>query len=269
MGEAAQARGTGRRRIGEPPGPHGPPRQVLQLPQRRLGGDGEGVHGRERQRDAASNGAAGDVSARPFIQEKMGGQQLNDQYFCQRLLPDYIKRARRRLGHHLRRSRALRRAAHEKGRSASAPSRCATISARSASRPGRAVRRRVGGCVTRGPQGRFGAVLFIEKEGFMPLFEAVHLAERYDLAIMSTKGSRTLRRAAWSIRCAASRDPAARAARLRQERILDPRNAAAGHPPLYLPNGSAKVIDLGLRLKDVRDSGSSNRRGGFRHRLRR
>ena len=31
-------------------------------------------------------------------------------------------------------------------------------------------------------------ILFIEKEGFMPLFEAVQLAERFDLAIMSTKG---------------------------------------------------------------------------------
>jgi hypothetical protein len=41
---------------------------------------------------------------------------------------------------------------------------------------------------TRGPDGCFGAVLFIEKEGFLPLFEAVHLAERFDLAIMSTKG---------------------------------------------------------------------------------
>ena len=39
-----------------------------------------------------------------------------------------------------------------------------------------------------GPRHRFGAILFIEKEGFMPLFEAVQLAERYDLAIMSTKG---------------------------------------------------------------------------------
>src|SRR6516165_12558959 len=29
--------------------------------------------------------------ARPFIQDKMGGQQLNDQYFCQQLLPDYIE----------------------------------------------------------------------------------------------------------------------------------------------------------------------------------
>ena len=41
---------------------------------------------------------------------------------------------------------------------------------------------------TRGPKHRFGAIMFIEKEGFMPLFEAVQLAERFDLAIMSTKG---------------------------------------------------------------------------------
>ena len=41
---------------------------------------------------------------------------------------------------------------------------------------------------TLGPEKRFGAVLFIEKEGFMPLFDAVKLAERYDIAIMSTKG---------------------------------------------------------------------------------
>jgi hypothetical protein len=41
---------------------------------------------------------------------------------------------------------------------------------------------------TFGPRHRYGAVLFIEKEGFMPLFDAVELGERYDLAIMSTKG---------------------------------------------------------------------------------
>src|SRR6516164_1653811 len=29
--------------------------------------------------------------ARPFIQDKMNGQQLNDEYFCQTLLPDYIE----------------------------------------------------------------------------------------------------------------------------------------------------------------------------------
>ena len=41
---------------------------------------------------------------------------------------------------------------------------------------------------TAGPKNRFGAILFLEKEGFAELLKAVHLAERYDLAIMSTKG---------------------------------------------------------------------------------
>jgi len=41
---------------------------------------------------------------------------------------------------------------------------------------------------TRGPFGRYGAVLFIEKQGFDELLDAVQLRERYDLAVMSTKG---------------------------------------------------------------------------------
>jgi hypothetical protein len=41
---------------------------------------------------------------------------------------------------------------------------------------------------TNGPNGNFGAVLFIEKEGFASLFKAAQIAERYDIAIMSTKG---------------------------------------------------------------------------------
>jgi hypothetical protein len=41
---------------------------------------------------------------------------------------------------------------------------------------------------TSGPSGNFGAVLFIEKEGFDPLLKATHIAERFDVATMSTKG---------------------------------------------------------------------------------
>ena len=41
---------------------------------------------------------------------------------------------------------------------------------------------------THGPQHRYGAILFVEKEGFWPLFKSVRLADRYDIAIMSTKG---------------------------------------------------------------------------------
>lgn len=41
---------------------------------------------------------------------------------------------------------------------------------------------------THGPQGRYGAVTFIEKEGFSPLIKAMSLAERRDIGIMSSKG---------------------------------------------------------------------------------
>jgi hypothetical protein len=41
---------------------------------------------------------------------------------------------------------------------------------------------------TYGPDGSFGAVLYVEKEGFLPLFERVKLAKRFDIAIMSSKG---------------------------------------------------------------------------------
>jgi hypothetical protein len=39
-----------------------------------------------------------------------------------------------------------------------------------------------------GPAGGFSAILYIEKDGFGPLFKAVNLANRYDLMIISNKG---------------------------------------------------------------------------------
>jgi Protein of unknown function C-terminus (DUF2399) len=44
---------------------------------------------------------------------------------------------------------------------------------------------------TKGPNNRYAAVLFIEKEGFAPLLEAARIADRFDIAIMSTKGMST------------------------------------------------------------------------------
>ena len=41
---------------------------------------------------------------------------------------------------------------------------------------------------TQGPCSRFAAILFVEKAGFGPLFEATHIAERFDIGIMSSKG---------------------------------------------------------------------------------
>ena len=47
----------------------------------------------------------------------------------------------------------------------------------------------VGPCIsTRGPEGRIGGLLYIEKEGFEPLLRQARIGDRFDLAIMSCKG---------------------------------------------------------------------------------
>ena len=88
---------------------------------------------------------------------------------------------------------------------------------------------------TLGPKNAYAAILFTEKEGFDPLFKAVRLAERHDLALMSTKGmSVTAARELVDNLCRRPWDPAARVARLRQVRLLDHRHAKAENPPLYV-----------------------------------
>jgi hypothetical protein len=125
-------------------------------------------------------------AARPHIQEQTG-KQLNDAYFTQVLLPDYIAendvdwdvvyddRGHFRephtgliigLG-----TLAVRQYLNEIGEpklitAGFAPPRIET----------------------RGPHGCFSAVMFVEKEGFDQLWESVALQERYDLGIKSTKG---------------------------------------------------------------------------------
>jgi DNA topoisomerase VI subunit A len=44
---------------------------------------------------------------------------------------------------------------------------------------------------TIGPENRYRAVLFVEKEGFDALLKAARIAERFDVAVMSTKGMST------------------------------------------------------------------------------
>jgi hypothetical protein len=42
--------------------------------------------------------------------------------------------------------------------------------------------------LTSGAEHRFGAVLYVEKEGFHPILRAAQIQERFDIALMSTKG---------------------------------------------------------------------------------
>jgi hypothetical protein len=192
--------------------------------------------------------------ARPLVQDMMGGQPLNDQYFCQQLLPDYMAENEVNWdvvyddrGHliepHTERTIGL-----------------GTISVRDyledltepeLTEPGFAP----GMTETRGPAGCFGAVLFIEKEGFLPLFEAVHLAERYDLAIMSTKGmSNTSARRLVDEMCG-DRDLKLLALHDFDKSGLSIFATLRGDTRRYTFINDVEVIDLGLRLADVRQLG--------------
>ena len=129
-------------------------------------------------------------AARPDILRLANVQEFGDNYFTQTLLPNYVDEhpdqtrewdvvydARGKLIEpHTRRSVAL-----------------GTIEVRQylgqkpylnsplAFSPG-------GLFPTSGPLHRYAAVLFVEKEGFGPLLTRARIAERFDIAIMSTKG---------------------------------------------------------------------------------
>jgi hypothetical protein len=126
--------------------------------------------------------------ARPHIQERTG-KKLNDQYFTQTLLPDYVNEhdvdwdvvydAR---GHF--------NEPHDNGKNSFG---IGTIEVRNYLRNCRQpsvveAGFSQGKVETTGPSGSFGAVLFIEKEGFDPILESAGIAKKFDIAIMSTKG---------------------------------------------------------------------------------
>jgi hypothetical protein len=104
---------------------------------------------------------------------------------------------------------------------------------------------------TYGPDGSFGALLYVEKEGFMPLFERVRLAERFDIGIMSSKGmSVTAARQLAEGICSAHGIPLLVLHDFDRPGIIikdtlenDTRRFSYGKAP--------QVIDLGLNLEDI------------------
>jgi hypothetical protein len=107
---------------------------------------------------------------------------------------------------------------------------------------------------TTGPENRYSAVLFIEKEGFNALLAQARIAERFDIAIMSTKGKSTT------------------AARLLLDRLA-PRidkvlvahdfdvsgfsifGTLGSDGRRYRFHNDVHIVDLGLRLADVEGMG--------------
>jgi hypothetical protein len=106
---------------------------------------------------------------------------------------------------------------------------------------------------THGPEHRFGAVLFIEKEGFLPLFKAVRLAERYDIAIMSTKGLSVTASRLLVDRLCGRYDIPLLALHDFDKSGFSILGTLRRDTRRYTFQNKFRVIDLGLRLVDVRE----------------
>jgi hypothetical protein len=193
--------------------------------------------------------------ARGPIQEETG-KPLDDQYFCQTLLPDYI---REHPGETAGWDVVFDARGHFEEPHTGEVVPLGTLDVRrylgGIGPPGTAtsaVRIRHKLYPTSGPPGRFGAVLFIEKEGFMPLFKEVELAERYDLAIMSTKGlSVTASRALVDRLC---RDVPLLVLRDFDKSGFSIAGTLQRDTRRYEFRNDIRVIDLGLRLSDVEEN---------------
>ena len=101
---------------------------------------------------------------------------------------------------------------------------------------------------TVGPLLRYGGVLFIEKEGFDPLLKAAQIAERFDVAIASTKG---LPVAAFCDLLAALRRHDRPAYVLHDFDKSGFSILATLRHGVRGSRGTGRVVDLGLRLDDI------------------
>lgn len=130
-------------------------------------------------------------AARPYILERTGNAKLADAYFTQTLLPEFMD-ANPELTANWDVVYDARGHFVEPHTDHSLPLGTLHVREYLMRRPrtdaGALISMTAGLHPTVGPGDRYGAVLFIEKEGFEPLLRASRIAERFDLAVMSTKG---------------------------------------------------------------------------------
>jgi hypothetical protein len=198
-------------------------------------------------------------AARDDIQE-MTGKTLSDQYFCQTLLPDYLSAHPEETadwdvvfdsrGHF-----------HEPHTEKIVP--LGTLDVRGylgavdefTVEDLQAVLKDAERFPTLGPLHRYGALAFIEKEGFLPIFQDAQLLERYDIGLLSTKGqSVTACRLLADILCHHFDIPLLVLHDFDQTgfQIL---GSFLHNTRRYTWKHKIEVIDLGLRLEDIRARG--------------
>lgn len=191
-------------------------------------------------------------AARPLIAELLGQDRepVNDKYFTQVLLPDFIAEneddckdwdviydARGHLT--------------EPHTGTEIP--LGTVAVRNylvPRRNGHGGLLSVGGMWTVEPRDRYRTVLFLEKEGFAPLLRKAQLAERFDCAVMSTKGMSVVaarhlldRLAQDDVVVLVAHDFDRAGLAIAHTLVNDGRRYEFEHTP--------QVVDIGLRLADV------------------
>jgi hypothetical protein len=197
-------------------------------------------------------------AARPLVQKKTGGEcWTNSNYFTQTLLPSYIRDhseaqtwwvvwdARGHLIEPYTGVTIPLGGVEVENYLARIAGRAAAHGSRQSSKIAQQL------FPTVGPKHRYQGILFCEKEGFNDLFKEVQLAERYDLAIMSTKGM-TVTAARQLVDSVCHQfdipvfvlhdfDPSGLAILKSLQRNTD----------RYRFRNKVRVVDLGLRLADV------------------
>src|SRR5262249_35945852 len=116
---------------------------------------------------------------------------------------------------------------------------------------------------TSGPRNRYRFALFVEKEGFDPLLERAQIARRYDLALMSTKGM-TVTAYRRLIERLTEQGVTILVLRDFDKAGFTILHTMQNDTPRYRFKTRPKVIDLGLRLADVRQMGLQSERVEYR-----
>src|SRR5262249_25140282 len=116
---------------------------------------------------------------------------------------------------------------------------------------------------TSGPRNRYRFALFVEKEGFDPLLERAQIARRYDLALMSTKGM-TVTAYRRLIERLTEQGVTILVLRDFDKAGFTILHTMQNDTSRYRFKTRPKVIDLGLRLADVRQMGLQSERVEYR-----
>jgi hypothetical protein len=104
---------------------------------------------------------------------------------------------------------------------------------------------------TYGPDGSFGALMYVEKEGFTPLFKRVKLAKRFDIGIMSSKGmSVTAARQLAEGICSVHNIPLVILHDCDRPGIII-RDTLENDTKRFSYGRAPRVIDIGLNLEDI------------------